>query len=97
LDKLCAELRFARSATASPSHADVRPQEDEDDDDENTVPQELQAMGERGLTILRAREAVVEILQVKTVRGVVRTSESGAVAKFRSLHYAIDEPVPNTL
>ena len=94
-DKLCAELRFARSATASPSHADVRPREDEDDDDENTVPQELKAMGERGLTILRAREAVVEILQGQNrCAAWFEQAESGAVAKFRSLHYAIDETGP---
>src|SRR5882757_7661001 len=78
-DKLCAELRFDGSATASPSHADVRPQEDEDDD-ENTVPQELKAMGERGLTILRAREAVVEILQGQNrCAAWFEQAESGAV------------------
>jgi len=33
-------------------HADVRPPEGEDDD-EDSVPDELKAMGERGLTILR--------------------------------------------
>src|SRR5256885_13676596 len=94
-DKLCAELRFARSATASPSHADVRPMEDEDDDDENTVPDELKAMGERGLTILRAREAVVEILQGQNrCAAWFEQAESGAVGKFRSLHYAIDETGP---
>ena len=94
-DKLCAEMRFDRNATALPWHADVRPTEDEDDDDENTVPQELKAMGERGLIILRAREAVVEILQGQNrCAAWFEQAESGAVAKFRSLHYAIDETGP---
>jgi hypothetical protein len=93
-DKLCAELRFARSATASPLHADVRPPEDEDDD-ENTVPEELKAMGERGLTILRARETVVQILQGQNrCAAWFEQAESDTVGKFRSLHYVIDEAGP---
>src|SRR5438445_4387633 len=89
-DKLCAELTFDRNAAASPSHPDVRPQEDED-----FVPEELTAMGERGLTILRAREAVVEILQGQNrCAAWFEQAEYGAVAKFRSLHYAIDETGP---
>ncbi len=89
-DKLCAEFRFDRNAAASPWHADVRPTEDED-----PVPQELKAMGERGLIILRAREAVVEILQGQNrCAAWFERAESGAVAKFRSLHYAIDETGP---
>src|SRR5256885_3443852 len=93
-DKLCAQLRFNPNATASPWHTDVRPQEDEDDD-ENTVPEQLRAMGERGLIVLRAREAVVEILQGQTrCAAWFEQAESGAVGKFRSLHYAIDETGP---
>ncbi len=89
-DELCAEFRFDRNATASLRHADVRQEEDED-----AIPQELKAMGERGLIILRAREAVVEILQGQNrCAAWFEQAESGAASKFRSLHYAIDETGP---
>jgi len=89
-DKLCAEFRFDRNATASPSHADVR-----QEDGQDSVPEELKAMGERGLIILRAREAVVELLQGQNrCAAWFEQAESGAVGKFQSLHYAIDEAGP---
>ncbi len=89
-DKLCAELRFDRNATASPWHADVREKEDED-----PVAEELKAMGERGLIILRAREEVAEILRGQNrCAAWFEQAESDRVRKFLSLRYAIDETGP---
>jgi hypothetical protein len=89
-DKLCAELRFDRNAIASPWHADVREKEDED-----AVAEELKAMGERGMIILRAREEVAEILQSQNrCAAWFEQAESDGVRKFRSLRYAIDETGP---
>ena len=47
-DKLCAELAFDRSATALPWRADVREEGSKD-----PVLEELKAMGEQGLIIMR--------------------------------------------
>jgi hypothetical protein len=89
-DKLCAETAFDRNATASLRHADVREKEDED-----PVLEELKAMGERGLIIMRAREEVVEILQGQNrCAAWFEQAESDAVRKFRSLRYTIDETGP---
>lgn len=89
-DKLCADLKFDRNAIASPWHADVREKEDED-----PVAEELKAMGERGLIILRAREEVVEILRGQNgCAAWFEQAEFDSVRKFRSLRYRIDETGP---
>ena len=89
-DKLCAESKFDRSAIALPWHGDVREKEDED-----AVAEELKAMGERGMIILRAREEVAGILQGQNrCAAWFEQAESDAVRKFRSLRYAIDESGP---
>jgi hypothetical protein len=89
-DKLCAEMRFDRNATASPWNADVHEKKDED-----PVLEELKAMGEQGLIIMRAREEVIEILQGQNrCAAWFEQAESDAVRKFRSLRYTIDETAP---
>ena len=89
-DKLCAEMGFDRNATTSLRHADVREKKDED-----PVLEELKAMGERGLIIMRAREEVVEILQGQNrCAAWFEQAESDAVRKFRSLRYTIDKTGP---
>jgi hypothetical protein len=89
-DKLCTELAFDRSATALPWHADVREKENED-----PVLEELKAMGEQGLIIMRAREEVVEILEGHNrCAAWFEQAKPDAVRKFRSLRYTIDESDP---
>ena len=88
LEKLCA-LASTRDETAVPRHAESWDQGDD------AVVDELRAMGEQGLLILRAREEVLEIL-----RGQNRCSawlgqrEPDAIAKFRSLRYRIEQAGP---
>ena len=89
-DKLCAELAFDRSATALPWRADVREEGNKD-----PVLEELKAMGEQGLIIMRAREEVVEILEGHNrCAAWFEQAEPDAVRKFRSLRYTIDESGP---
>ena len=86
-DKLCSELVFDRRVTTSSWHANEREEEAAD-----PVQEELKAMGERGLMILRARESVVEILEGQNRCATwFAQAEPDAVSKFRSLHYRIDE------
>jgi hypothetical protein len=88
--KPCAELPSDRNATASPWHSDEPGKEDGD-----PVVEELRAMGERGLMILRAREEVVEILEGQNrCAAWFGQAEPDAVTKFRSLHYRIDDSGP---
>jgi len=62
------------------------------------VLQELKAMGEQGLIIMRAREEVIEILEGKNRCAAWFEQADPAARKFRSLHYALDENGPqNTL
>ena len=89
-DKLCDERGFHRNATALPWHAEVREKEGED-----PVLEELKAMGEQGLIIMRAREEVVEILEGQNrCAAWFEQAQSDAVRKFRSLRYTIDETDP---
>src|SRR4029077_1331397 len=89
-DNLCAELPFDRNATGLRWHAGEREGEDVD-----PVLEELKAMGEQGLIIMRAREEVVEILEGQNrCAAWFEQAEPDAVSKFRSLHYGIDETGP---
>jgi hypothetical protein len=89
-DKLCAELAFDPSATASVRHPAVREKENED-----PVLEELKSMGEQGLIIMRAREEVVGILKGHNrCAAWFGQAEPDAVWKFRSLRYTIDESGP---
>lgn len=89
-ETLCAERPFNGRVTNSPWHSNVREEEDGD-----PVVQELNAMGERGLIILRAREEVVDILEGQNrCAAWFLQAESDPVRKFRSLHYAIDQSEP---
>jgi hypothetical protein len=84
---LCDEPAFARSTTGSPGEADVREKEDED-----SVLEELKAMGEQGRIIERAREEMVGILEGHNrCAAWFEQAEPDAARKFRSLHYLIDE------
>jgi hypothetical protein len=86
-DKLCAEPPFDRNMSASPWRSDER-----DKDAGDPVVEELMALGERGLLILRAREEVVEILEGQNrCAAWFAQAEPDAARKFRSLHYGIDE------
>ena len=86
-DKLCAEPPLDRNAAASWWRSDEREEEKGD-----PVLEELQAMGEKGLVILRAREEVIEILEGQNrCAAWFEQSEADALRKFRSLHYRIDE------
>jgi hypothetical protein len=88
-DQLCAGLPFDGNVTASPWRSD-KPERDGD-----PVLEELKAMGEQGLLILRAREEVVEILEGQTrCAAWFGQADPDAVRKFRSLHYRIDETGP---
>jgi hypothetical protein len=89
-EKLCAERPFDGTVSSSRWHSDEREKEGGD-----PVAEELNAMGERGLVILRAREEVVGILagQNRCAAWFLQ-AEPDAVAKFRSLHYGIDESGP---
>jgi hypothetical protein len=89
-DRVCAELAFDSSATASLGHGDVREKANED-----PVLEELKAMGERGLVIERAREEVLEILEGHNrCAAWFQQAEPDAARKFRSLRYTIDESGP---
>jgi len=89
-DKLCAELAFDRSATASPGHGDVREKANED-----PVLEELIAMGEQGLVIERARQEVLEILEGQNrCAAWFQQAEPEVARKFQSLRYRIDESGP---
>jgi hypothetical protein len=87
---LCAEMAFDRNATASPGRAEVREKANED-----PVLEELKAMGEEGLIIMRAREEVLEILEGRNrCSAWFQQAEPDAARKFRSLRYTIDESAP---
>jgi hypothetical protein len=89
-DILCAVVASDRSATASPGHADVQEKANED-----AVLGELMAMGERGPTIERAREKVLEILAGHNgCAAWFAKAEPHAKRTFRSLRYTIDEGGP---
>jgi len=89
-DRVCAEVAFDSSATASLGHGDVREKANED-----PVLEELKAMGERGLVIERAREEVLEILEGRNrCAAWFQQVEPDAARKFRSLRYTIDESGP---
>jgi hypothetical protein len=89
-DNLCDELAFDSSATASPGHGDAREKANED-----PVLEELQAMGEQGLDIARAREEVLEILEGQSrCAAWFQQAEPHAARKFRSLRYTIDKSAP---
>jgi hypothetical protein len=89
-ETLCAERPFNGRVTNSLRHSDVREQEDSD-----PVVQELNAMGERGLIILRAREELVDILKGQNrCAAWFLQAERDPVSKFRSLHYTIDDSGP---
>ncbi len=89
-DKLCAELAFDRSATASLGHGDVREKANED-----AVLEELIAMGEQGLVIERARQEVLEILEGQNrCAAWFQQAEPEVARKFQSLRYRIDESGP---
>jgi hypothetical protein len=89
-DKLCAELTSNRNTTTSPGRADAREKANDD-----PVLEELRAMGERGLTIERAREKVVGILEGNNRCATwFEQAEPDAARKFRSLGYTIDESGP---
>jgi hypothetical protein len=89
-EKLCAERSFDGSVISSPWHSDEREQESGD-----PVAEEMSAMGERGLTILRAREEVMRILESQNrCAAWFLQAEPDALRKFRSLHYGIDQSAP---
>ena len=89
-DKLCAEVAFDRSATASLGPGDVREKANED-----PVLEELKAMGEQGLVIERAREEVSEILEGQNrCAAWFQQAEPEVARKFQSLRYRIDESGP---
>jgi hypothetical protein len=89
-DQLCAELPFHGSVNTSAWHA-----EDREGGAADPVQEELKAMGEWGLMILRAREEVVQILESQNrCAAWFEQAEPDAVSKFRSLHYGIDESGP---
>jgi hypothetical protein len=89
-DRVCAEVAFDHSATASPGHGDVREKANED-----PVLEKLKAMGDQGLVIERAREEVLEILEGHNrCAAWFQQVEPDAARKFRSLRYAIDESGP---
>src|SRR6267378_752750 len=89
-DKLCAEVAFDRSTTASLGHGDVREKANED-----PVLEELKAMGEQGLVIERAREEVIEILEGQNrCAAWFQQAKPEVARKFQSLRYRIDENGP---
>jgi len=89
-DRVCAEVAFDSSASASLGHGDVREKANED-----PVLEELKAMGEQGLVIERTREEVLEILEGRNrCAAWFQQAEPDAARKFRSLRYLIDESGP---
>jgi hypothetical protein len=87
---LCDELTSDHNPASPSWRADVRDKANED-----SVLEELKAMGEKGLTIERAREEVVQILEGHNrCAAWFEQAEPDAAKKFRSLHYTIDESSP---